>query len=270
MEPRDLLLTLTIRYQGEWNSIYRALKEKEKVSQEEIYKAYSLIQCPFISILDEKFPPYLSGFRRPPFILFYYGDISLLDTPYRLTCVGTRNPTVYQESKSFELIQEAEEQFQSKLVIVSGMAHGIDQACMQAAMECHAPIISVIGSGIDAPYPSNNNGIYDYCKEGKGLILSEYPLQTKAQPKNFVFRNRLLSAIGQVIYIGGAKKASGTATTVSFALEMGKEVICLPCNVTGDDLTNSLIHDGSKPVLDVQDIVDCFTLYKKETKENIS
>ena len=85
------------------------------------------------------------------------------------------------------------------------MAKGIDQAGMKAAMDVGAPVISVIGSGTDNPDPKDNAGIYEYCKSGKGLIMSEYPNTAKAAPNNFVFRNRLLAALSDITFVGGGK-----------------------------------------------------------------
>jgi DNA processing protein len=135
------------------------------------------------------------------------------------------------------------------------MAYGLDQVCMKAAMRVGAPVVSIIGSGIDLPYPSENDGLYDYCKSGKGLVISEYPLTREAQPKNFIFRNRLLAACSPIIFVGGGKNLSGTSATVRMALERGKEITALPCNVTGNDLSNTLIKDGATSILSSEDLI---------------
>jgi DNA processing protein len=123
-------------------------------------------------------------------------------------------------------------------------------------MSVKAPIISVIGSGIDNPYPSDNDGIYDYCKSGKGLVISEYPGKVSAKPENFLFRNRLLSSLSEVMFVAGGKNRSGTSSSVRLALEDNREILALPCDITGDDLTNSLISDGALSVLSASDLVN--------------
>lgn len=256
MTPRDILLHLSLKHDGDWDRMFASIKAKEPLNSEEVAKSYERIQCNFLTLLDPDYPVGLTRGYQPPFLLYYYGDLQLLKKKYRLTCVGTRTPTLYQNDKTYSLIQEAEGLFDKDLVILSGMAIGLDSAALRAAMSLSAPIIVIAGSGIDKPYPSRNQDIYLYCKSGKGLILSEYPNTTPPLPGHFVFRNRILAALSEVLFVGGGKNVSGTSSTVNYALDNNKDVLALPCNVTGDDLTNSLISLGATPILSAKDIYD--------------
>ena len=252
---RELLLALSYMHQGEWKEMYEDIYQHRPLSQEEIDEAKRNITTPYVTILDEDYPEPLKQSYYPPFLLYYYGNLDLLKKKYRLTAIGTRTPTLYQSDTSYSLLKEVEEHFHNDLVILSGMAKGIDQSCMRAAMDQNAPAVSILGSGIDYPYPKENNGLYDYCKK-EGLILSEYPLDSRPKPEHFVFRNRLLATLSMVVYCGGGKNRSGSMSTIQKAIEAGREICCLPCNVTGDDMTNSLLKDGASSILCASDLIE--------------
>lgn len=260
--PTDVLLTLSLLLDGDYFAMRNELHQKKLYDQiHDWYFWKGKIKSQVVTAVSKNYPKFFMDSYEPPLVLYYYGNLSLLSKRYRLSCVGTRNPTIYQRDRSYKMIKEAEEHFQNDLVIISGMAQGIDQTCMKAAMECNAPIVSFMGSGIDNPYPKQNDGIYEYCKSGKGLVLSEYPNEVNAKPKNFLFRNRLLACSSQVLYVGGGKLRSGSAASVKYASELGNEVLALPCNCTDDDLTNSLIKDGATPILNTKDLI-----YEIETR----
>lgn len=256
INSRDVLLTLSMNEEGQWMSVFKDIKGKRPLAKEEVDKAYQENKACFVTICDADYPEYFKARTNPPFLLYYYGNKSLFNAKYRLTVVGTRQPTIYQTDTVYRLIKEVEEALNNEVAIVSGMAAGLDQISMKAAMSVKAPIISVIGSGIENPYPSDNDGIYDYCKSGKGLVISEYPGKVSAKPENFLFRNRLLSSLSEVMFVAGGKNRSGTSSSVRLALEDNREILALPCDITGDDLTNSLISDGALSVLSASDLVN--------------
>lgn len=257
LKYRDVLLALSYRFEGDWEKIFSWIRQKpEQPSIEEVQNAYMALKSFFVDPLDESYPKTFKSCFKMPLLLYYYGNLDLLNREYRLTCIGTRSPTAYQQQYSRMLIKEAERHFKNELVIISGMASGLDQICMKAAMEEEAPIVAIIGSGIDNPYPNKNQGIYEYCKKGFGLVISEYPGETQAQPEYFLFRNRLLASAAPVLYVGGAKNHSGTSSTVHYALDLGKEICALPCDNTGDDLTNTLIQNGATSVVKAQDLIE--------------
>jgi len=252
---REILLTLSWKYGGDWEAIYRAIQKKEMLSEEIRKEALSKTKSNFLTLVDTLYPYSLQQCFKPPFVLYYYGDIGLLSREYRLTVVGTRTPTDYQKNAVASYVEEAESALSSGVVVVSGMAGGIDQAAMNAAYRKKAPFIGILGGGIDRLYPESARALYEAAKRKEGLVLSEYPLDLAPKPENFLFRNRILAALSDVVLVGGGKNRSGTATTARYALEQGKEILALPCNNTGDDLTNSLIRDGAEIVLSSEDLI---------------
>jgi DNA processing protein len=257
LRSRQVLFALSLHFEGDYEKMFDEIAHKRRcLGNDEIEElSRTKMDCDYCVITEENYPDSFKQCMKPPLIFYYYGNLSLLKSKHRITCVGTRAPNLYQTETCYRMIQEMEDKLDNQVVVVSGMAKGLDQTFMKGAMDKGAPVVSIVGAGIDEPYPKENDGIYDYCKSGKGLILSEYPLKTKAKPENFLFRNRLLAAASDVLFIGGAKKRSGTSSTLSYALEFGKNVCALPCNISGDDLTNQIIKDGADLILDADDLV---------------
>lgn len=261
LQAREILLLLSNEYKGNYKEILRALKEKRKIDRDKLAEVYQKTKSRFVTLLDEDYPPILKQVDCPPFILYYYGNLSLLSNPYRMTVIGCRNPTIYQADTVYRLVKETEEELHNEAVIVSGMAKGIDSSSMRAAMKCNAPVVAISGAGIDSFYPSESEDIYEYCKTN-GLVVSEYPLDLSPKPEHFVFRNRLLVAFGKILFVGAGKERSGTSSSVTHALMMNKEVYALPCNLGENDLTDSLIKEGASPVTCAKDLIDALRQLK--------
>ncbi len=255
LEARSLLLGLSCHCDGEWEQVYRILKTKERISEDEVNEAFMITDASFTTIVDEDYADSFKEIYHPPFLLYYYGNFSLLSAPKRISVVGTREPSSYQTTYTDKFVSEICHHYEGDVTIISGMARGLDAVAMRAAMKEGAPVVAVLGSGINNPYPKENKDIYEYCKSGKGLVISEYPNDVDPIGDHFVFRNRLIAALCQVALIMGGKKASGTSTTVRYATELGREIFALPCNISGDDITNSLIADGVRPLLSADDVI---------------
>ena len=255
MDFRNKLLSLSNYCEGNYEKMFSMIKSKEIVDD----KYSKEIKSNFLTILDTNYPKRLKNIYKPPILFYYYGNISLLDSKKILAVVGSREVNSYQESMTNKLVDEVLSKSENKVTILSGMAKGVDQIAMKQAMKRNANIISVIASGIDNPYPKDNSGIYEYCKGNKGLIISERPLTYSAVKEDFIFRNRLLAGLSDAVLVTAGKKHSGTASTVRFGIDFGKEILSLPCNVTGDDLTNTLILDGARMILSSDDIIDSLT-----------
>lgn len=255
LSNRDKLFTLSYQYKGNWNQINSHLNDEQGLNEENYHDAIHATHSLYLTIKDKDYPKQLQAIIKPPFVLYAYGNISLLHKKYRLSVVGTRKPTLYQNNMVYQLIQEVERKTENQTVIISGMAKGIDQAALRAAKDIKAPIIAVIASGIDNPYPLENHGLYEYCKAGYGLVISEYPDKEKAKKENFIFRNRIIVGLSDSLFVGGGTYRSGTSSSVNQAIEYNKNILALPCNITGNDLTNLLIKDGAESVLSAQDIL---------------
>lgn len=246
---REVLLYLSLLYQGEWEEIYRAIQEKKPLIKEEIEKVVQSFHTPYLTILDEDYPEALKQVYRPPFVLFYYGDKSLLSQP-GIAVIGSRNCSEYGKECTRKLVREIADSF----VIVSGFARGIDRVAHETAIEAQGKTIAILGTGIDYVYPSEQRDLYEKIKKDH-LILSEYPSFCEGKKEHFPFRNRLIAALGEGILVTEAKERSGTNYTIRYGLEMGKDIFCVPYPLSMVSSTNRLIQEGAFLVEKGEDIL---------------
>ena len=202
---------------------------------------------------DEDYPERLRLIQDPPKALYYRGDISLTKADLTIGMIGSRRPTFYGTAMA--------EQFGSELaaqgmVIVSGLALGIDEKSHRAALDSGGKTIAVLGCGVDICYPQKNmNSFLEICE--KGLVISEYEPGVPPLQFNFPARNRIISGLSDSLLVVEASLRSGTIITADCALEQGKEVFAIPGRAT-DALskgTNNLIKQGATLVDSPIDIV---------------
>lgn len=241
---RDLLIYFALKYKGDWKNIFKAISEKEKVDEEDIKKYLSTLTCKCITILDKEYPKQFKEIYQPPFVLFYYGDISLVNRKNILGIVGSRNPTTYGEQCCKYLLLESNI---NDLVVISGLAKGIDAIAHETSLMKGYKTIAVLGNGIDACYPKENFKLYQKIKNN-GLIISEYPYKEIVSKNNFALRNRIIAGLSNKILIPDVKKKSGTLITIRFALNFGKDILVVPCSIFDERYNNQLIYEGAVPI----------------------
>ncbi|MDO4197681.1 MAG: DNA-processing protein DprA [Erysipelotrichaceae bacterium] len=227
---REQLIGLSLYYKGEYFEIQKALKERKTVDLHEEVNA--------ITILDSTYPEKLFDLKYPPYVLFYKGDISLLNKEC-VSVVGSRNPCDYALKATEGLCQKMDK------VVVSGLAKGID-ACAHLNSR---DTIGILGCGIDYIYPYANLKLIKDI-EKRGLIISEYPHLSEPLNYHFPFRNRIIAALSDCMYIMQCKDKSGTMTSVNEALSLGKEIRVLPYDIFDDNgvQNNLLIYEGATPI----------------------
>jgi DNA processing protein len=193
---------------------------------------------------DEGYPLRLREIYDPPALLWVRGDTDLLSRP-SLAVVGTRHPTPYGTGMAEKLARELAGR---GLVILSGMARGVDTAAHKGALAAKKPTIAVWGTGVDVIYPKENKTLAEQIIEGGGTIVSEVPLGTFPAPQNFPKRNRILSGMSIGVLVIEAAEYSGTRVTARCALEQNREVFAVPGNVTTKNAwgPNLLIKQGAK------------------------
>ncbi len=255
MEIRDILIYFSIIYEGDYFKIMNAIKLKEQIDINNMKVVLSRIKSSTLTIIDENYPKALKEILYPPLVLYYYGDISLINHDKILAVVGTRHPTDYGKEVTRNLILDLLNH--EDIVIVSGLALGIDSIAHEACLTKGAKTIAVLANGIDNYYLKTNMQLYENIKEN-GLILSEYPFCVEASKENFPFRNRIIAGLAKNILVPEANTKSGTSITIQRAIEFNRNVLCVPCDIIKDSLTNSLIHDGAKMVLNYMDILEEF------------
>ena len=203
-------------------------------------------------LLPEEFPPVLRLIPDPPTLLFAQGDRGLLD---RLACaiVGSRDHSSYGAAICREVSAAAG---RAGVVVVSGMARGLDALAHAAALDSGGATIGVLGNGLGVVYPAANRQLYRRVAEA-GLLLTEFPPGERPGVGAFPRRNRLISALARVVVVIEAAAGSGTLITVGTALAQGKDVMAVPGDITSATSwgTNRLIRDGAEPLLEVADLL---------------
>lgn len=249
----EILVYLSIINNGDWNSIYQNIVDKRPISKEEVKKEIEKLNVKYITLLSDKYPSFLKSTFKPPFVLFYEGDINLLlEESKRIAVIGSRLNTQYGLETTQKICKGL---LEKDVTIVSGLAKGIDGIAHNSCLENNGKTIAVIGNGLNVVYPKENETLYKKIKE-KGLIISEYPPNTMPCPSNFPTRNRIIAAISNGILVIEAKEKSGTMNTVSHALEDGKQIFCVPERCNESSGCNKLIKEGAKLVETADDILE--------------
>jgi DNA processing protein len=207
-----------------------------------------------ITYAEDAFPPLLKEIGDPPLALFVRGDASVL-SQHAIAVVGTRRPTAYGSAVAQRLARDLAER---QLVIVSGLARGIDAAAHRGALEAGGgKTVAVLGSGIDVLYPRENAKLAERIATA-GAIVSEFPLGTAPTPENFPIRNRIISGLALGTVIVEAAEYSGSLITARLALEQNREVFAVPGNITSAQSfgPNLLIKQGAKLVDQWVDVIE--------------
>jgi len=201
---------------------------------------------------DADYPEVLRHIPDAPTVLFAAGDLTLLPRP-AVAIVGSRDHSDYGAEVCREVATAAA---QAGLVVVSGMARGLDAIAHAAALDAPGGTIGILGNGLGVIYPAANRGLYERVG-AQGLLLTEFPPGERPGVGSFPRRNRLISALAQVTVVVEAAEGSGTLITVGTALAQGKDVMAVPGLITSATSigTNRLIRDGAEPLLVVDDLL---------------
>jgi len=244
-DSRELLIYLAVKYNGDNTKILAAmhLHEECTITAEEVKKVVSSLKCKAITLLDYDYPEKLKQAHRPPIVLFYYGDITLIsDKNQKYGVVGSRNYTDYGELVTNKIVKE----MGIKPILVSGLARGIDTIGHLAAIRNGARTIAVLGSGIDNCYPPENKELYEEIKK-KHLLISEYPGMVEPDGYHFPVRNRIVVALSDALVVPQIRKhASGTMSSINLMLEMNRRIFVVPTPITEESINNQILMEGAE------------------------
>lgn len=207
-----------------------------------------------ISFDSENYPEKLRSLSDPPKELFVLGaDLQELLARPAVAIVGSRKVSAYGQAVTLHL---AVELARAGVVIISGLAIGMDGIAHQAALEASGLTVAVLPSSLDHVYPTRHHGLAKKILEKGGALVSEYPEGSFINKGNFIARNRIVSGLSDAVLITEAAEKSGTLHTADFALQQGIEVLAVPGNITSETSkgTNALIKAGATPVTSVDDI----------------
>ena len=224
----------------------------------------------FITYENENYPLNLKNIEDFPLVLYYRGNIENINFNKSLSVVGSRNAT---ESARLNVKKLISGFINTDVVIISGLAAGIDTAAHRGALDSGLKTAAVIGSGFNFKYPSQNEKLYDEITEKNGIIFSEYPYDTAPMPQNFPQRNRIVTGLSKGVLIAEAKLKSGAMISARFALEQGRELMCMPGAISNPNTEGiyHLIKNGASIVTKTEDILNILNWeIKTEDKKSLN
>lgn len=218
---------------------------------------------------DKQYPSQFKNLSDSPICLYVKGNSKLYDfeNDFFFAIVGTRKPTSYgaqiARRFSYDLSKEG-------MIIVSGMAMGIDFIAHDSALNARGKTIAFLGCGVNIIYPPSNADLYNRILQNGGLIMSEFPPDMTVQPGLFVSRNRLISGLSRGVLVAEGMKDSGSLITARCAAEQGKDVFAPPAPITSEqsEAPNMLIKEGAKLVTSAQDILEEYDLTSSFTRND--
>lgn len=208
-----------------------------------------------ISPDEHKYLQILSNIDKPPKKLFYTGSLPAKRVP-TIAIVGTRKPTAYGKGITYKFAHELAEH---GVIIVSGLALGVDSIAHTAACDANSPTIAVLPCGLPHIYPASHRALAERIIGSGGALLCEYDADTSiAYQSNFLERNRLVAGLADAIIITEAASRSGTLNTAAHALAQGKDVFVVPGNITSPMSAgcNALIKQGAIAITCIEDVLE--------------
>ena len=252
-----------VDFYGSEAKAIEAISDKKEVptqewAEEEIKRA-SDFGALILSYKDEQYPPLLRQLKDAPPLLYVKGNLSFLKTPLNIALVGTRNATIMGRKLASRIAFELTE---NNIMVISGMARGIDSAAHKGAMygkKQAGPTIAVLGTGIDVVYPRENQILYEQITD-QGVLISEYPMGTLAQSSNFPRRNRIIAGLSNGVVVIEATRRSGSLITASIAEKIGRKVFSVPGfpMEARSEGPNYLLRQGAVLVENSEDIIHFF------------
>lgn len=231
------------------------VKYKGHLKVEDIKDKLYANSIEYICIEDEEYPDKLRNIYNPPLLLFYKGDLSILNNSLNIAMVGSRKPTTYGMDCATKISCQLS---QRGVNIISGLAIGIDSYSHIGCMMGKGKTIGVLASSVDNVLPRCNNHIAQNILQNGGLLISEYNIGSIVTKGNFPSRNRIISGLSDGVIVVEAGEKSGALITVDLALDQGRNVFSIPGNINSamSKGCHKIIKEGAKLVENIDDILN--------------
>ena len=237
--------------------ISKVQEERSKINPEQLLEDHIKDNPQFWTPADREYPQLLLEIPSPPPVLYYRGQVELqenLEIFCAIAIVGTRYPTEYAKRWTRRISTTLTEQ---GFIIISGMAAGIDAEAHWSCLKASGRTIAVLGTGIDTIYPASNQKLYHQIAQ-EGLILSEYPANTKPDRGNFPARNRIIAGLSRAVLIMEAPQKSGALITARFANDFCRDVYVLPGTLDNQQALGclDLLNRGAQVILGQEQLLE--------------
>ena len=250
----------------------KALSDKNTAHASERYEKLKKLGARLITIDDDRYPTVLKEITDPPCVLYARGKDIDLNKRLCIAIVGARKADKYGNECAFNLAKSLASQ---GVIIVSGMAMGVDASSHEGALAAKGLTVAVFGCGVEKAYPTMNTGLMARIIQN-GLVISEYPMGSGPERFHFPERNRIISGVSQGIIVTEAGTVSGSLITARTAYEQGRDVFAVPGDVNRvlSKGTNGLLKDGARVASCAEDVLSYYRLdyadrldYEEEPQE---
>lgn len=230
------------------------LYSKELDTADRILGDCQRLSLRIMTLRDGDYPERLRQISAPPTVLYIRGKLFDFDEEPAIAVVGSRKPSQYGEMAAAKLGLELAA---GGALVLSGIAEGLDTCALKGALKAGGPVVSVLGGGIDVPYPAVNRYLYEDVAAA-GALISEYPPGTEHKGFHFPRRNRILSGLSLGVLAVECRLHSGTMSTVRHAMDQDRDIFAIPgaINAPMSEGTNWLIQQGAKLVTRGEDIME--------------
>lgn len=231
-----------------------ALRRRDLTRAEEILADCERLSLRVMTIQDGDYPERLRQIYDPPIVLYIRGRTFAFDDEVAIGIVGARNPSAYGKKVAAKLGLELA---RGGALVVSGIAQGLDSEAIRGALKAGGPVVSVLGGGVDIPYPAENRYLYEDVAAA-GALISEYPPGTRHMGEHFPMRNRILSGLCLGVVAVECRPFGGTMSTAGRVLEQDRDLFAVPGAIDApmSEGTNRLIQQGAKLVTCGRDILE--------------
>lgn len=257
MTIRNRLIQLSIMKRGNWFLMYEALRHDPQLTQYShegsTQSLCDRIKTQIMTIVDEDYPICFKQMEMPPFVFYYQGDLNLLKYK-KIGIMGTNRPSIYGMKSCQTLVNQLINQ---NIVMVGGLDLGIDAIAHQVSSK-NGKSIAVLASGFSRIYPSENYQLYQLMAKGQ-LVISEFPPHVPIGRQHLYLRNRMITALSDILMIIEATKDGRITQVARQALYDGKIIYALPGEY------NSIYSEGSLDL--IKEGANCLTDYKEMLEE---
>lgn len=247
MNSREIMLYLSLKFNGEWSKIIASLQKHEYYEEEDVKNTIGQFKGNYLTILDDEYPDYLKQIQHPPFVLFYEGNLKLLaDKNYTKLAISNSHS---DDGKPQEYLNEF---IDDKIVYVVG---GTTSADEYIAMNSKTP--SIIITGYPLGYFSFQ--VKDIVLHKNGLIMSEFPdtAYQSLTESNLMSKYRIMAGISEKLLVLNSTRKSGGLLLTMHMLDLGKDVMVIPQDISNkESVNNELIYSGADVVYDHDTFID--------------
>lgn len=253
IETRDILIYFAIKYNGDFNKMFNAIQSKEDLglAKEELEVKLSKVNSKVLTILDVDYPSCLKHAYRPPLVLFYHGDLSLINNPKCLSVVGSNISKSYGEDVAMKVIED----MPKDVTILARTCEHISKRTLEKAIDVGLKTVCVLDAGVNYSSPNISGSLYKELKTNH-LIISEYPDVTEPSHDSTIRSNEVLTGLSKVLVFAQVVEKTPSTIAMNLALSNQKEIYVAPTSIFDKTYNNRLICEGAAPFIGVQQIVE--------------